>query len=330
MSQLREICYPTGWIRKGNVLVYPDHWQLPAATEKWASDYLLKVAESNSNIEYVCFPWATFIDLSMHGARGSANDLVDALRWVPPHYARRRATVCQHIYARSLFEKFIELGITDLFWSHKTADQHSHGGISFHPFPLYPVNFIEHHSTEEPPKRLDERQRTYSFIGAYNPDIYLSEVRKFIFELPELDGSVIQKRNEWHFESHVYDVQVRGATLSENQRAQIRKNEQVYGNTMADSIFCLCPSGSGPNSIRIWEAILYGCVPVILSDKLHIPDIEDLDKVFILCEESRSAVQRLPEYLLRLGSDHGFLSERQRYLEGMSEEAFLKVLRDLN
>jgi len=33
----------------------------------------------------------------------------------------------------------------------------------------------------------------------------------------------------------------------------------------------LCPSGSGPNSIRLWESLAAGAIPVVLADTLELP-----------------------------------------------------------
>jgi predicted transcriptional regulator len=54
---------------------------------------------------------------------------------------------------------------------------------------------------------------------------------------------------------------------------------------MQETVFCLCPSGSGPNSIRLWEAIEFGCVPVILSDTLDTTISAKLINA-IKCKES--------------------------------------------
>ena len=43
---------------------------------------------------------------------------------------------------------------------------------------------------------------------------------------------------------------------------------------MNDSKYTLCPSGSGPNSIRLWEALAVGSLPIVLSDNLDLPNHE--------------------------------------------------------
>lgn len=49
------------------------------------------------------------------------------------------------------------------------------------------------------------------------------------------------------------------------------------------SIFCLNPAGDTPSSARLFDAIVSGCIPVIISDELELPfeGILDYRKVFL-------------------------------------------------
>jgi hypothetical protein len=40
---------------------------------------------------------------------------------------------------------------------------------------------------------------------------------------------------------------------------------------MRRSLFCLCPAGDTPSSARLFDAIVSGCIPVIVSDELEFP-----------------------------------------------------------
>ena len=53
--------------------------------------------------------------------------------------------------------------------------------------------------------------------------------------------------------------------------AELRTEADSFAATLQQSVFALCPSGSGPNSIRLWEALGYGAIPVILADTLALP-----------------------------------------------------------
>jgi hypothetical protein len=40
---------------------------------------------------------------------------------------------------------------------------------------------------------------------------------------------------------------------------------------MRKSIFCLSPAGDTPSSARLFDAIVSGCIPVVVSDELELP-----------------------------------------------------------
>ena len=47
------------------------------------------------------------------------------------------------------------------------------------------------------------------------------------------------------------------------------------------SKFSLCPSGSGPNSIRLWESLALGSIPVLLADTLELPNHKLWDNAIV-------------------------------------------------
>lgn len=286
-----SVTYPNGWVRTGNVFAFPHDWQVPAKTELWAYEKLLEKAQLDVRVQYICFPWATLIDYLDHNP-DKAKLLLGAVSQKPPRMAPKVVTFCQHIYALKLLKYFKEFGITDLYWSHKITGQDEVEEIKFHPYSLYPVM---HFKRKMPVinRPLKERKYLYSFIGAYQSDLYLTEVRKWIFDLPKRDDAVVIERSEWHFEQDVYRSQLHGETEAEAKKKVREQHEKEYIEVMEDTVFCLCPSGSGPNSIRLWEAIKFGCVPVILSDNL---DIVDVSKV-ISFNECQDVISNLPQLL---------------------------------
>jgi hypothetical protein len=78
------------------------------------------------------------------------------------------------------------------------------------------------------------------------------------------------------------------------------------------SVFALCPSGSGPNSIRLWEALGYGAIPVILADRLWLPgDAELWQQAALFVPETEAAVAALPARLEALAADASRLQAMQ-------------------
>lgn len=66
---------------------------------------------------------------------------------------------------------------------------------------------------------------------------------------------------------------------------------------MRKSVFCLSPAGDTPSSARLFDAIVSGCIPVIVSDELELPfeGILDYRKISLFVSSS-DAVQ--PGWLL--------------------------------
>ncbi|XP_076954017.1 putative arabinosyltransferase ARAD1 [Bidens hawaiensis] len=66
---------------------------------------------------------------------------------------------------------------------------------------------------------------------------------------------------------------------------------------MRKSVFCLSPAGDTPSSARLFDAIVSGCIPVIVSDELELPfeGILDYRKIALFVSSS-DAVQ--PGWLL--------------------------------
>jgi len=283
----------------------PLPWQQPNATEFTAAQAIAAAHDPLLNQSFFAFPWATWIDRFRHGS---------ALEAPPAGCAapRIRATVCQHIWALEHLELFQRAGITDLFWSHATQGLTQIGGIRVHPFPLYPVRCTTHPPADSmlPPA---QRPLLYSFQGAYEPGLYLTPVRDWLLDLPPRPDALLEPRSEWHYEQAVYREQVFGHPSDAARHAQLSSEADAYAATLQNSCFALCPSGSGPNSIRLWEALGYGAIPVILSDQLQLPGPPQLwQAAALFVPEMQAAVAALPGQLEALASDSQRLAAMQQ------------------
>jgi len=292
--------FGNGWLRKENILAYPHGWQYPARTEEWVYEQCIERFVESKYSELVCFPWATLIDMERRRVSRSRT-MLDALQAAPPKKRLVRATVCQHIYAEDMLPWFQALKITDLYWSHATTTALDFDGIRIHPFPLYPVCSYDYQITEN---QFSNRRYLYSFVGAYNPELYLTPVREWLFDLPERQDALIISRKEWHFEQLVYTEQISRRKLDDLFVVQNEKEAQEYRMVLEESKFSLCPSGSGPNSIRLWESLGFGCIPVIMSDTLRLPGDGSLwEQAVVKIPESKQSIDSLPEILSALAKD---------------------------
>ena len=266
------------WKRVKNLLVFDYGWQEPAKTELWAYDSFQHDFTESPFVEMICFPWATLIDLLRRNQHDKADFYLEALKAMPSKRTLKRATVCQHIYAKDLLDLFDAAQITDLFWSHSIEGELSLGTIKIHPFPLYP--YTSNISDDSGQMPLCDRPYFYSFIGAYDPTCYLSDIRKTILSLPKASNAYVAARDGWHFEQVVYDQQILGSTPEAAVLQQFAINTKEYAEVLGKTVFSLCPSGSGPNSIRFWESLCQGSIPVLLSDTWRAPEF--INKLSIL------------------------------------------------
>ncbi|WP_159819340.1 exostosin family protein [Cyanobium sp. Copco_Reservoir_LC18] len=271
------------------VISFDSHWQEPAKTEKAAYKAICKEGISYlKEYTYFAFPWASLID-AFQAKSTNRWELLAALRHASQDIPRasRVVTVCQHIYAFNYIELFASIGVTDLFWPHKLLKISRLGGVNLYPFPLYPVQ-------ECPNEIIDKLDRKYiaSFIGAFNPKVYLTEIRQSIFDLQDQEDEIlIIKRDAWHYDRAVYAEQVQGINASQAQRTEEAKRESEYRESLRDSWFCLCPSGSGPNSIRIFEALSYGSIPIVLADDLDLSYFpKELSQSVLVRPDSKEAL----------------------------------------
>ena len=327
------------WTTTASIAAYDADWQKPARTEQYAYEQLVRHGAEGSSWFYVAFPWANLID---GHARGTALGvrLDEALaRFEKPVGKKRIVTVCQHIKFRQYLELFERIGITDLFASHAEVGEKRIGTINIHPFPLYPVQAEQAKGAGTiDVATLLARPHLFSFVGAYNPKYYLTPVRSWIAELADTPGAHIVYRDQWHFEKRVYDNQVYGKSRTEADEKSEQAAADDFVELLKKTQFSLCPSGTGPNSIRLWESLEYGCIPVILADRLALPGDNDIwRRACVFVAETLEAVAAMPAELEALAGDPDRVAEklaacailRDRYgLKGFTTdlEAFLAWL----
>ena len=263
-------------------------WQHPCRTEQDAAavhQLLPCFYKDGQTIHvYLAIPWATIIDkevasqtlqgpLGLLGARiKSAKDIVAAAG------AKLQVhSVCQHVFWARLGPHAQVLGLTDFWISHKEKGKDSQDGfegIRLHPWSLYAVNYREaDRNINFVYNDVKDRPVFASFTGAYMVH-YISDVRQKLETLSELPGYHVKIKDQWHFNDVVYKYQVlRDSSFkgSDNLRQTVQYNE-----LMSQSLFSLCPSGAGPNSLRLWECLANGSIPVVLADTLEFPQLQAL------------------------------------------------------
>ena len=251
-------------------------WQYPVLTEKTFYD------QEKDNSNYAGLPWATIID-----KRYSLNTIYKLLK---PHFKKDNYyTCCQHIAFHVLIPLFKLLKIKTVYTPHKLRRVDSYKGVTFISCPLYAIN-IEDSTRNHEFCNVDymeiERPYLYSFIGTYNQRIYISDIRKQIFDMKHATNTLVESTAQWHFEKIVYGSE-QTALGKEAATDANREGTQRYNDTLLKSRYSLCPSGSGPSSIRIWESLAIGAIPVILADTVDLPSHRLWSKAVVQIEEKK-------------------------------------------
>lgn len=291
------------------IVAYNHNWQFPAITEQHAFNMLcakLDPRHVDGRVRYFAFPWATLIDNLLHNKKNPERTefLKQKLYAQKAHLAGATTiiTTCQHIHMLKFQSLFKEMGITDIFWSHATKKQSSlpeHQEISLHPFPLYPVQAVDALNSPLLPKK-----HLYSFVGAKANQYYLTQSRNIIIDhLAKTNTGFVTGNDTWHYNKIVYDHQVRGVEAKPDALVDNNASEN-FKLILRQSVFSLCPSGTGPNSIRLWESIGIGSIPVVMADTLALPGNQDLwNEAVVFCKEDKKSILALPKILKEIHGD---------------------------
>lgn len=193
-------------------------------------------------------------------------------------------TICQHCYFRDIIPVCIKIGLDTLFASHvendwagmrswrlslasqvpilkrRYRDQHRRlREFRVLPFPHLAVNGAQPSS----------KDLWYSYIGTTT-----HPVRKVILQLQPRPDTIIQERDRWHFD------------VDDAERAR-QKDE--YQDVIARSRFSICPRGFGPSTIRFWESLQAGAIPVLVADSMSLPGHFDWDSAIVRVPENRAS-----------------------------------------
>lgn len=264
-------------------------WQYPCATEKQAYENHLEITngehvDANSKVVniYLPIPWATYVD-----KKGFPADYLTRVKTLLAMYTEvakdngftlKVHSVCQHIHWVRMLEKAEWLGVTNFHLSHKDSTserkQEEIGtSLALHGWPLIAVNYVTPDRSEGMERKpMEERKLLASFIGAHMPH-YRDDSRIKLFEAAKKcgrDDVFVDLGNEWHFNKVVYEEQVLNREVEVHHIDEHHKKTFRYNSILSDSKFSLCPEGAGPNTLRFWESIAVGSIPVIFSEDLAV------------------------------------------------------------
>ena len=285
---------------------YKLFWQYPVITEK--TFYL----QNKDNSDFLGFPWATIFD-----KKYNVQDIFNILK---PYIDSSKTyyTCCQHIHFKYFLGLWCALNIKTVYISHKVKGEDNINGIYLKPCPLYALN-LEDPVISKDFENIDllnvERPILYNFIGGYQLN-YLTQIRPNIFKMKHPENTVIKNNGIWHLEKLVYDPKQTHKLELNLDDDHINKTK-YYNELLIKSRYTLAPSGSGPNSIRFWEALGACSIPILLADTLELPKHDLWNDAIIFMKESD--ITSLPEKLANISKDK----------ERKMRENCLKIYNDL-
>jgi hypothetical protein len=308
-------------------------WQFPCRTEGAAYDRhaaLSEPAVRDGKLHcYLGLPWATFIDrrqwptFELQAARTRLHGLAGAL--AACGVTLRVHTVCQHIDWQSAVEHWCSLGVTDAWLSHlptATPVGGRHQGLRLHPWHLFAVNVEDEQRRDGLRIGVDPADRRWlaSFAGAHMPH-YLCDARLRLRALAdEPDCRIAVTTEAWHFEGVVYGHQVRNEPLDAHY--VIDPSVRQYNEWLSDSVFALCPAGAGPNTLRLWEALATGAIPVLLGPEPALPSggsLPAIDWDAIVLRFDAARIAELPAFL------RGIPLPERRHRQQLGLQAYAQV-----
>lgn len=234
----------------------------PVPTE-WSACRVLKQTPLENPVNYLAAPWAVLMN---KGKLESASKMRIGGGF----------TVCQHSRYYELIPLLKTIGVDTLFCPH--VSEKGTDGIRLFPFPHYAVNGTA-------PGKI--KDLFYAFVGIDSTTPGGSELRRKIFLMSHPPGTVVIERKRWHW-------------LRENGWGDFPEEEQIrerreYRDLLSRSEFSLCPRGFGAGTVRFWESLAAGAVPVLLSDFLKLPEGVDWEQCIVRIPERD--VSLVPEIL---------------------------------
>ena len=198
-------------------------------------------------------------------------------------YVLKVHTVAQKENWKAFISLFEEIDITDVHG----VQYEDHFIHNFNPFRYKKITFhclpFEAINTEVPGRNeglknipFEEKKYLATFKGAHMPH-YKSDIRIVLKDAYNKEKNksdiLVELTDEWFYNKEIFSHFYKTSTEEEKQKEITSQQEKtrMYNELLSNSIFALCPEGGGVNSIRFWEALSIGTIPVLLVSKAELP-----------------------------------------------------------
>lgn len=155
-------------------------------------------------------------------------------------YRFKKIYVCQHISVNQL-----------KFYDNLVFTPHTEKSDKYFFIP----HFNPVHSKKPQIKKISDRSIKMSFLGDFNTHHTRGLLKKI-----KSDDVFIQETGDWFFyksKEEQYELKVK------------------YEKLLSDSKLSLCPRGTGPSTIRLFESLSVGSIPVVFNDIKLPTEIEN-------------------------------------------------------
>lgn len=280
-----------------NALVFHEHF-----LDMWKENYegvpyesivydVLKNNPLKSPTNYLVVPWVYLID------RDQLNKL-DGIK------IDGGFTVCGHWNYTKIIPTLKQIGIDTLFTPH--AYHQTYQGVKIVSIPHFAPNGIA-------PLKKDIY---YSYIGASSHG-----VRKDLFNINHPNNCVMIERQNWHF-------QLAKFTDPLELQLNAKKEKEEYQNILARSRFSLCPRGAGHGTLRLWESLQAGAIPVLLADGYILPPGFDWHNCMVILKENEA--KKIPEILAKISPEREAIMRENclKAFDNCSGNNLIKVIKN--
>jgi len=194
------------------------------------------ISKNNVNLKENIYIGIPLADIINKLGLKTAQSVIDRIE---SKIKQKKIFVCQHIFVNKLN-----------FYNNTVFTPHAELSDSFKIIPHYNLYF-----KKQDYKEFIKRKCLVSFLGALNSHPTRMQLKNINSDLtPILDTG------SWHFEK---------------QKFEQEKNSALYKKLLVNSKFSLCPRGTGANTIRFYESISIGSIPIIFND-IKVPiEIKD-------------------------------------------------------
>lgn len=223
--------------------------------ERFPVEYECYKQLKDADVNYIAVPWTQILNSHWLDFPGK-----QSREYYFKHLSKQRITqkdnftVCQHDSYILLQDYYKHLNITKVF-ACAAYDYDKIDGVEIIPMPY--INTFSFDNTH--------KSILVSFIGSITHDS-----RNIIKQRIENENIIF--RDTYHITSDFFS--------NNNKTLQ----EQEYERILASSRFSLCPRGSNPNSVRFWESLAAGAIPVLISDNYKLPEWDWDNTIIRICE----------------------------------------------